>query len=88
MMRKLLCLTLMLAAQQGLANEPILKIEATITGNQEQPKVFSIVPWEDIPEASYIGREIEFELTEDSFEPIDRDSFKLEVEYIQAIHEN
>lgn len=78
---------LLLAVQTVLANEPVLRIESTITGNQEQPKILSIVPWQTIPEAKYIGEDIEFEVGYENLEFIDRESFKLEVQYIRAIQE-
>lgn len=80
-------LFLLLSAQWVMAKEPILRIESTISGNQEQPKVFSIVPWQDIPEPKYIGENLEFELNRKGLEQLSRTNFQLEVQYIQAIRE-
>ena len=43
-----LCLPLPVLAQSGAQGdqEEVLELESRVTGNREQPKVFSVVPWQ------------------------------------------
>lgn len=66
------------------AQNPIVELESTFKGNQEQPKVLYIVPWKKIaaPEAYYQPLE---SLIEDSFELLDRDEFKRKLRFKQKL---
>ena len=57
---------------------------ATVTGDREQPKVMYIVPWKrsDIGDAS--GKPMN-SLLDEALAPVDRDEFKREVVYYNAI---
>lgn len=59
----------------ALAQNKTIELESTFKGNQEQPKVLYIVPWQKIaaPEAFYQPLE---SLVDESFELLDRDEFK------------
>ena len=56
---------------------------ATVTGDREQPKVMYIVPWKkaDIGEP---GKPMN-SLLDEVLEPVDRDEFKREVAYYEAV---
>ena len=63
--------------------QEILIIESTVTGSQEQPKVLSIVPWQQPDDPDYIGDDIQG--VGDSlnvFQTLDRTSFHRERRYI------
>lgn len=100
MNKVLLGFAMILLASELWANEPVLRIESTITGNQEQPKVMSILPWQDAEKPEFFAAAIEMESTiqasdiegiesatdqaQKTFNFIDRDSFTLELKYINA----
>lgn len=57
---------------------------ATITGNQELPKVLYIVPWKD--SAADIGAELPPSLIDEPLSVIDRDVFLRHIQYFDALH--
>ena len=63
-----------------LAQKNTIDLESTFKGNQEQPKVLYIVPWQKInaPEAYYQPLE---SLIDENFELLDRDEFKRELKF-------
>jgi hypothetical protein len=71
---------LIIGATRSFAQEPVVTLRSTVTGNQEQPKVMYIVPWQP-PEY----REFEYaparRLAQELFQPIDRGEFVRELEY-------
>lgn len=77
-------LLLVLASPLAAIAQQIITIESTITGTQEQPRVISIVPWQAVNGPEYIGEEMELELVVDVFKPLDRESFKRELNYLAA----
>ena len=82
MRRRLLGLLLLSAASHG--QEPVVTLRATVTGNQEQPRVMYILPWQP-PEArdyEYVPAQA---LADDLFRGLDRDEFVRELEYRDAL---
>lgn len=78
-------LALCLVAVQAQAQE-VITIESTITGSQEQPKVISIVPWQQPKDPDYFGGDIVGLGTLDNvFQPINRAAFNRERRYITSI---
>ncbi len=77
-------LLLMLLATSALAKEPVVTLRATVTGNQEQPRVMYILPWQP-PEA----RDFEYSparaLADDLFQGVDREEFVRELNYREAL---
>lgn len=69
-----------LAASSTLAQEAVVTLRSTVTGNQEQPKVMYLLPWQQ-------REPTEFEytpdqgLTQDLFTRIDRTEFLRELNY-------
>ena len=64
----------------------VITIESTITGSKEQPKVTSIVPWQQPKDPEYIEPDVsDLGGGNVSFDQLDRDTFKLEVNYISAM---
>jgi len=85
LIRSVLFLFMLISSATALAQE-ILTIESQVTGSKEQPKVISIVPWQEPSEPDYYGEDVTgLDQTELIFKPLDRASFKDEVKYIQAL---
>jgi hypothetical protein len=57
---------------------------ATVTGDREQPKVMYIVPWKSSDIGDLSGKPMN-SLLDEALAPVDRDEFKREVVYFDAI---
>ena len=57
---------------------------ATVTGDREQPKVMYIVPWKRSDIGDLSGKPMN-SLLDEALAPVDRDEFKREVVYYQAV---
>jgi hypothetical protein len=57
---------------------------ATVTGSQEQPKVMYVVPWKRSDIGDLAGKPMN-SLVDEIMAPVDRDVFKREVIYYQAV---
>lgn len=55
-------------------------LHSTITGNQEQPKVLYIVPWQPPGSADNLKQPVQ-PLLNDVFAPVDRAEFQRELKY-------
>lgn len=67
------------------ANGDILRLEETIRGNKEQPKVLSIVPWQ-LPLHQRIDRnEQRWAPTATKLKPLERNSFLKEIKLLEGI---
>ena len=69
----------------ALAQNKTIELESTFKGNQEQPKVLYIVPWQKMaaPEAFYQPLE---SLVDERFELLDRDEFKRAIKFKQPLN--
>ena len=67
-----------LFAANGVAEQPVLELESTIKGNQEQPKVLYIVPWQ-AQSAPPLGYRPLQSLIQAHSQMIDRDEFRREI---------
>jgi hypothetical protein len=65
------------AAEQGEAS---VTLHSTITGNQEQPKVLHIVPWQPPGGVDQLQQPVQ-SLLGDVFAPTDRAEFRRELKY-------
>jgi hypothetical protein len=79
------------AAKAGAAKTPAkkgpdrLNLEATdVTGNSELPKVLYIVPWKRSDLGDMVGRPVN-SLLDEVLQPVDRDVFKRENRYYDAL---
>jgi len=79
------------AAKAGAAKAPAkkgpdrLNLEATdVTGNSELPKVLYIVPWKRSDLGDMVGRPVN-SLLDEVLQPVDRDVFKRENRYYDAL---
>jgi hypothetical protein len=57
---------------------------ATVTGDREQPKVMYIVPWKKSDIGDLSGKPMN-SLLDEALAPVDRDEFRREVVYYQAV---
>jgi len=57
---------------------------ATVTGDQEQPKVMYIVPWKKSDIGDLSGKPMN-SLLDEALSPVDRDEFKRQVVYYHAV---
>jgi hypothetical protein len=57
----------------------------TVTGNQESPKVMYIVPWKKSDIGDLAGKPMN-SLLDEVLAPVDRDVFRREVKYYDALH--
>jgi hypothetical protein len=57
---------------------------ATVTGDREQPKVMYVVPWKRSDIGDLSGKPMN-SLLDEALAPVDRDEFKREVIYYQAV---
>ncbi len=60
--------------------ETSMSLHSTITGNQEQPKVLYIVPWQGPGGADQLNTGLQ-PIVSDVFAPIDRREFQRELKY-------
>jgi hypothetical protein len=65
-----------------------LDLESTqITGNRELPKVLYIVPWRSAELGDLVGRPVN-SLLDEVLEPVDRDVFRRQNRYFEALQPN
>ena len=57
---------------------------ATVTGDREQPKVMYIVPWKRSDIGDLAGRPVN-SLVDEALQPVDREVFRREVDYVNAL---
>lgn len=73
-------LSILLVATQATAQEQqVIKLEDTIRGNQEQPKVLSIVPWQAPTVKQALPSPI-LERINLKFVPLERDEFSRQLQ--------
>lgn len=71
----------------ALAQEAVITLRSTVVGNQEQPKVLYIVPWQQPGGPEDLYRPLQ-SLVSDVFEPVDREEFRRELRYRQMMTES
>jgi hypothetical protein len=69
---------------KGAATDRLELQTATVTGDREQPKVMYIVPWKRSDIGDLSGKPMN-SLLDEALAPVDRDEFKREVVYYQAV---
>jgi hypothetical protein len=67
-----------------LAQEAVVTLRATVTGNQEQPKVMYILPWQQ-PLATDFEYVPGAGVAQDLFTEVDRDEFVRELNYREIL---
>lgn len=80
----ILLLVSSLLAQTGYAQEAQVILRSTVTGNQEQPRVLYIVPWQQADSPELIYQPLQ-SLVDGVFEEVDRQEFLRELRYREKI---
>lgn len=62
----------------------VVRLQSTVSGSQEQPRVMYIVPWQE-PGAAEFDYTLDNRLVQDVFAPIDRDEFVRQLTYRDKI---
>jgi hypothetical protein len=78
-----LCCTFVAMSAAAQKQEANVVLHSTITGNQEQPKVLYIVPWQQPGGADHMAQPMQ-PLISDVFAPVDRQEFQRELKYREA----
>lgn len=73
-MRALAAITVLFAVSAAIAEEANVTLQSTVSGNQEQPRVMYIVPWQQ-PGAAEFDFALHNGIADDLFTPLDRDEF-------------
>lgn len=74
------------ASKNATAQEPqpVLKLEATIRGSREQPKVMSIVPWQPPTEKQALPSPVVLRINQ-QFQPLNRADFQRQVQHFEKL---
>ena len=70
----------------GMAQEAVVTLRSTVTGNQEQPRVMYILPWQP-PGRSKFEYSLGSDIAKELFAPVDREEFVRGIKY-QAMIES
>lgn len=65
-------------------DKEVVNLGATITGNQEQPKVLYIVPWKQTQDNSILSKGLESRLS-DVFDHVERSEHRREIQYFETL---
>lgn len=65
-------------------DQEVVNLGATITGNQEQPKVLYIVPWKQTKDTQLLEQGLESRLS-DVFDHVERNEHQRELEYFETL---
>ncbi len=76
----LVAMSAMAAPAEKKSGDATVVLHSTITGNQEQPKVLYIVPWQPPGNADQLMQPIK-PMLDDVFAPVDREEFQRELKY-------
>jgi hypothetical protein len=74
-------------AGKGNAKDRLDLDSSQITGNRELPKVLYIVPWRSAEPGDLVGRPVN-SLLDEVLEPVDRDVFRRQNRYFEALQPN
>ncbi len=74
----------MFAGYLQAQDKEVVNLGATITGNQEQPKVLYIVPWKQTKDNTILNQGLESRLS-DVFDHVERSEHQREVQYFETL---
>ncbi len=84
MVRLILAALIMLLPLELVSQEAVVVLRSTVKGNQEQPKVMYIVPWQRPGDNSLEYQPME-SLVNELFTPVDRGEFVRELHYRERL---
>ncbi len=79
-MRYLALLLVCLIGVKAAAEPPVVILESTIVGNQEQPKVLYLVPWKAPHMPDQIFQPLQTQIS-DIYRPLEREEFLRELAF-------
>ena len=80
MMKKWLLFFMLLTSPAMFAQEALVTLRSTVTGNQEQPRVMYLVPWQQ-PGQLEFDYDMQGSFADEVFAPIDREEFVRGLDY-------
>lgn len=82
----ILCVAaLAVAGAAGAEEQGVVVLSDTVTGNQEQPKVLYIVPWQAAEDDSMLKQPLATRLHDQVFEHVERAEHLRELNYLQSL---
>jgi hypothetical protein len=85
-MKKAIVVLLVLIGSPAFAqNEGVVVLSDTVTGNQEQPKVLYIVPWQPAEDTTILTQPLTTKLHRDVFAHIERPEHVRELQYLEQL---
>jgi hypothetical protein len=85
-MRIILFIVFAIAASSVFAqSEGVVVLSDTVTGNQEQPKVLYIVPWQPAQDDTILTQPLTTKLHRDIFSHIERPEHVRELQYLEQL---
>jgi len=81
----ILFLFIAVAAQALAQKEGVVVLSDTVTGNQEQPKVLYIVPWQPAEDTTILSQPLTTKLHRGGFAHIERREQVRELQYLEQL---
>ncbi len=81
----LIIFLLAIAATALAQKEGVVVLSETVTGNQEQPKVLYIVPWQPANDDTILNQPLSTKLHRDLFAHIERPEHLRELQYLEQL---
>jgi hypothetical protein len=81
----ILWLLLITAGSVFAQSEGVVVLSDTVTGNQEQPKVLYIVPWQPADDTAILSQPLTTKLHRDVFAHIERPEHVRELQYLEQL---
>lgn len=69
-------------------NDGVVVLSDTVTGNQEQPKVLYIVPWQAAEDDTILKQPLATQLHSEVFEHVERKEHIRELKYLQTLSQS
>lgn len=73
------------AQAYGQEEEGVVVLSDTVTGNQEQPKVLYIVPWQAAEDDTILKQPLATKLHSEVFEHVEREEHQRELRYLRSL---
>lgn len=92
-LRKTICMGCLLMpipalAQESGVDDGVVVLSDTVTGNQEQPKVLYIVPWQAAEDDTMLKQPLVTQMHSEVFEHVERAEHIRELKYLQTLSQS
>ena len=79
------CVLMSLSVTQVIAQDnEVITMGTTVIGNQEQPKVLYIVPWQPATDVTILSLPVT-SLMSDVFDHVDREEHRREIQFVESL---